>query len=925
MESNVVLQSRDILHYRRDRLLCPNPNCDRNQALLLNLPCVLRRLVQLLRVMNHAPPIHELAAARHGGGNQGGGEAQPQQQQQQPQQQQQQPQPPGQPAHPPAPGQGQAAMARQRRERRRRPHELFLLLAEMVEQNDWGRVDRLEAMVAAAPARARGRAHRGGSRRALSPAQLLALMQPILLARVRARFASPDEVEVGRVLQLVHHMADPADDDGDDDDAGGAAAPGQGSGGGGWGGFFRRATGVASGGSGGGSPPLSITVAEARTELEFYGVSLTAFQTEVLFVLCSLLGGRRKISFQDSMVGEMGLLEALTAMFPRLSWGKRARHLHHAAAPPGGVEGQPIFVNMETGEVVGLEALAGLPRVNWEAMDMVDNVGDDLDYASSDYQEAPRGSDDEEGSEDWNGSDTQEGDDEDEDEDGEDEEEDGEPTRIHGEHCNCQPDSALRIQYLRLLHNALDRDDAGAFPHLKSRALGSGEREALLRGDTEGALQAAARAARGEEAKGVVALVLEALGKEAKDSAVRFWLSSSLEAFLRGAGPSAQAHVARAHPGLIGERLLGQEVLAEGLEVVPGLKQSAFDLLGELTRSHPWMLAQVEAGVEGKDGRLEAAILHNLVDSNVFLRSVLMTLYVEDRELEEGEDLSAGVGRLALGEADERNEQDDEGFSYLRQTWTRPTMARASALVAAEAASDEGNDDDDDDLLLRRSREQQAWRRRERERLAVRPGTPAARELNGRLHAFVRDNWTLLLQKLMAAVDFSAVNHESLCVLNSALLMLLLSYRQGRLAQVVAELKALHKAGLEQADEQPKTYFSWSLPPPSPPSSGRTGGPEGEEADDDGDGGPPEAIQHADFLGNFRALLFFWREYYSARGRDRLSIEFSSRIPFAEWRAVLDALCADDGSPTALLPAPLRLPKSPYALPPRAPVLRCAV
>jgi hypothetical protein len=34
---------------------------------------------------------------------------------------------------------------------------------------------------------------------------------------------------------------------------------------------------------------------------------------------------------------------------------------------------------------------------------------------------------------------------------------------------------------------------------------------------------------------------------------------------------------------------------------------------------------------------------------------------------------------------------------------------------------------------------------------------------------------------------------------------------------------------------------------------------------------------------NFRELLWYWREYYLRRGRDRLSIEFSSHIPFHHW------------------------------------------
>lgn len=40
---------------------------------------------------------------------------------------------------------------------------------------------------------------------------------------------------------------------------------------------------------------------------------------------------------------------------------------------------------------------------------------------------------------------------------------------------------------------------------------------------------------------------------------------------------------------------------------------------------------------------------------------------------------------------------------------------------------------------------------------------------------------------------------------------------------------------------------------------------------------------------NFRQLLWYWNEYYLRRGRDRLSLEFSSHIPFSVWKEVVGA------------------------------------
>lgn len=67
-----------------------------------------------------------------------------------------------------------------------------------------------------------------------------------------------------------------------------------------------------------------------------------------------------------------------------------------------------------------------------------------------------------------------------------------------------------------------------------------------------------------------------------------------------------------------------------------------------------------------------------------------------------------------------------------------------------------------------------------------------------------------------------------------------------------------------------------------------------------------------DVMRNFREVLWFWTEYYSHRGRDRLSLEFSSHLRFQEWSHVVSLLSADDGSPTSLITGAARLPRSPY-------------
>lgn len=105
-----------------------------------------------------------------------------------------------------------------------------------------------------------------------------------------------------------------------------------------------------------------------------------------------------------------------------------------------------------------------------------------------------------------------------------------------------------------------------------------------------------------------------------------------------------------------------------------------------------------------------------------------------------------------------------------------------------------------------------------------------------------------LVHKLMISVSIDQIDHENVCCINTTLIIVILAFRHDSLADLL------------QAIEREKPCKE-----------------------------------------NFRKLLWFWKEYYAFRGRDRLSLELSSRIPFREWAHVVDLLSADDGSPTSLL------------------------
>ncbi|CAI6006633.1 unnamed protein product [Closterium sp. NIES-64] len=316
-----------------------------------------------------------------------------------------------------------------------------------------------------------------------------------------------------------------------------------------------------------------------------------------------------------------------------------------------------------------------------------------------------------------------------------------EPHGIHGPGCSCNPESALKIQYLRLIHNFCDRDgpnlhnklllaspggvppplaagtppliaapgiaasvstlgsmpaggvaaggaggggtisggsssSSGSSGGVDGRVQGStqGEGNAQGRGQGEGegeehgyALGFGAslgralgpwewapaeereaarkqqhvqqkqqqqreqvgwwRAGRAKEGKNEALMlkIIRVLMKESADSVYRFWLASCVEAFLRGSNPRDQQLVAAT--GLM-EHLV-EEILrgASGFKCAASL-QIDFDLLGELVKFNPVLFRRLAALVQGERfSRFIEVLVAHLVDSNVFIRSVMLSLH----------------------------------------------------------------------------------------------------------------------------------------------------------------------------------------------------------------------------------------------------------------------------------------------------------
>jgi len=106
-----------------------------------------------------------------------------------------------------------------------------------------------------------------------------------------------------------------------------------------------------------------------------------------------------------------------------------------------------------------------------------------------------------------------------------------------------------------------------------------------------------------------------------------------------------------------------------------------------------------------------------------------------------------------------------------------------------------------------------------------------------------------LLIDLMTVISVDEINQENICCVNTALVLFIFSSRHSQLSNYLQVVKA---------EEDLR--------------------------------GKPRSI-----TANFRKLLWFWNEYYAQRGRDCLSLEFSSQIQFSEWLCTYHLLVDDLG------------------------------
>mgnify|MGYP006080138417 CR=1 FL=1 len=60
MEDNHILRSVELLEIRKNRMRCPSSIAERNQAIIVETPGILAKLVQVVRVINFGPSMEEV-------------------------------------------------------------------------------------------------------------------------------------------------------------------------------------------------------------------------------------------------------------------------------------------------------------------------------------------------------------------------------------------------------------------------------------------------------------------------------------------------------------------------------------------------------------------------------------------------------------------------------------------------------------------------------------------------------------------------------------------------------------------------------------------------------------------------------------------------------------------------------------------------
>lgn len=200
----------------------------------------------------------------------------------------------------------------------------------------------------------------------------------------------------------------------------------------------------------------------------------------------------------------------------------------------------------------------------------------------------------------------------------------------HNSGCECSPEVPLKIQFLRLIHSFCDHSE---YKHLmlteeeynelqivQEKYIASGQANLQHVND----MNHLSRSLMCRGSKGLLTKIVEVMKKESKGSTFRFWLSRAVESYLRGTTYYAD-QIFLIERGLlqhVASNLVNNDVRQKEI------RQSSFDLLGELVKFNGEAFYHFDKVIntDQKFKKLVSIINKNLVDSNMFIRSLILSL-----------------------------------------------------------------------------------------------------------------------------------------------------------------------------------------------------------------------------------------------------------------------------------------------------------
>ncbi|KAL4234774.1 Short transient receptor putative channel 4-associated protein [Mactra antiquata] len=196
--------------------------------------------------------------------------------------------------------------------------------------------------------------------------------------------------------------------------------------------------------------------------------------------------------------------------------------------------------------------------------------------------------------------------------------------RGHNSACECSPEVALKIQFLRLVHSFCDHSD---YKHLLLSKIELNEVKRI--NAKAGSLQLpnldnVNRQLMCRGNKGLLTKIVEVMKKEPTTSTFRFWLARAVESYLRG-NTSYCDQVFLMRRGLlqhVASNIVEHEIRHK--EIL----QSSFDLLGELVKFNIEAFKTFDCILTTKEkfDKFITTVNKNLVDSNMFIRSLILSL-----------------------------------------------------------------------------------------------------------------------------------------------------------------------------------------------------------------------------------------------------------------------------------------------------------